>query len=109
MGRVSLSADIKYIAVLAVLRVALVASAIIMILLLCQCYTASSDLENLTAAMSEPVTFKQFICCNCHGVQVSDARIGTTFFATRRAMELHISRSCACKAVGKGASTATMV
>ena len=92
MGRVSLSADIKYIAVLAVLQVALVASAI---LLLCQCYPASSDLQDLTA-MSDPVTFKQFTCCNCHGV--GDARIGITFFATRRAVELHISRSHACKA-----------
>ncbi len=60
MGRVSLSADIKHIAVLAVLQVAIVASAIIMILLLCQCYPASSDREDLTA-MSEPVTFKQLI------------------------------------------------
>ncbi len=56
--------------------------------------------------MSEPVTFKQFICCNCHGVQVGDARIDTTFFATG---ELHISRSRACKAAGKGFSIATMV
>ena len=87
MGRVSLGADIKYIAVLAVLQVALVAS---VILLLCQCYPASSDLEDL-AAMSEPVIFNRFICCNFHGV--GDARIGNTFFATRWAVELHISRT----------------
>ena len=87
------------------LQFALVASAI---LLLCQCIRdpVSSDLEELTA-MSEPVTFQQFICCNCHGA--GDARIGTTFFATRRAVELHISRSRMCKTAGKGVSTTSVV
>ena len=86
--------------------VALVVSAIILLLCQSRCYPPSSDLLDLTA-MSEPVTFKQFICCNCHGL--GDARIRTTFFGTRRAVELHISRSRACKAAGKGVSTATMV
>ena len=86
-------------------QVALVASAI---LLLCQCIRdpVSSDLEELTA-MSEPVTFQQFICCNCR--DAGDDPIGTTFFASRRAVELHISRSRMCKTAGKGVSTTSVV
>ena len=78
------------------IRLALVASAI---LLLCQRYSVSSDIEDLTT-MSQPVSFTQFICCNCH--DTDPARIATTFFSTRRAVELHISRSKVCKTAGKG-------
>ena len=78
------------------IRFALVASAI---LLLCHCYPVSSDIEDLTT-MSQPVSFTQFICCNCH--DTDPACIATTFFSTRRAVDVHISRSKVCKAAGKG-------
>jgi hypothetical protein len=68
------------------------------ILLLCQCYPVSSDIEDLTT-MSQPVSFTQFICCNCHDTDA--ACIATTYFSTRR-VELHSSRSKVCKAAGKG-------
>ena len=48
------------------------------ILLLCHCYPASSDIEDLTT-MSQPVSFTQFICCNCH--DTDPACIATTFFS----------------------------
>ncbi len=80
----------------------------------CQCsaalprqYQARPRCLSHPLALSEPVAFKQFLCCNCRGV--GDVRIGTTFFATCRVVEHHISRSRACKAAGKGVGTATMV
>ena len=45
---------------------------------LCHCYPASSDIEDLTT-MSQPVSFTQFICCNCH--DTDPACIATTFFS----------------------------
>lgn len=85
------------------IRLALVSSAI---LLLCQCHPVSSNTQDLTT-MSEPVSFTQFICCNCH--DSDPARIATTFFSTRRAVELHISRSKVCKAAGKGVRSVPVV
>jgi hypothetical protein len=85
------------------IRLALVASALLLIGL---CYPRSSDIEDLTS-MSEPVSFTQFICCNCH--DTDPARIATTFFSTRRAVELHISRSKVCKAAGKGVRSVPVV
>ena len=80
---------------------ALVASAILLLGL-------SSDVEDLTTVtMSQPVTFTQFVCCNCY--DTDPARIATTFFSSRRAVELHISRSKGCKAAGKGVRTVSTV
>jgi hypothetical protein len=71
------------------------------ILLLCQCYPGpvSSCTEELTA-MSEQVSYTSFVCCHCH--ETGQSRIASTFFGTRWAAELHISRSRACQAACKG-------
>ena len=52
-----------------------------------------------------PVSFTRFVCCNCY-----DRRpdwIHWTFFGSRRAAELHISRSPHCRAAAKGIKTVT--
>ena len=79
------------------------------ILLLCQCqYPVSSctDSQKLTG-MSEPVSFTSFVCCHCH--EIGQSRISSTFFGTRRAAELHISRSRTCQAACKGIRSVPMV
>ncbi len=70
------------------------------------CYLLSSYIEDLTS-MSEPVSFTQIICCNCH--ETDPARITTTFFSTRQAVELHVARSKVCKAAGKGVRSVPVV
>ncbi len=82
---------------LALVTVALAAAAI---LLLCHhCYPVSSSMEELST-MSAPVFFTSFVCCHCH--DSGHAHMATTFFGTRRAAELHVSRSRTCKAASKG-------
>ena len=71
------------------------------ILLLCHCYPplqVQVYAEDLT--MSESVSFTQFVCCACY--ESGAGRISTTFFGTRRAAELHISRSRGCQTACKG-------
>ena len=48
--------------------------------------------------------FTQFVCCNCYE---HPDRVQTTFFGTRRAAALHVSRSAMCRAAGKGVKTVT--
>jgi hypothetical protein len=70
-------------------------------LLLCHCFLAFQvqvHAEELT--MSESVSFTQFVCCACY--ESGASRVATTFFGTRRAAELHISRSRGCRAACKG-------
>ena len=52
-----------------------------------------------------PVSFTRFVCCNCydHGFDW----IQGTFFGSRSAAELHISRSLHCRAAAKGITTVT--
>ncbi len=65
------------------------------------------DWPVLSYFKSEPVSLTQFICCNCH--DTDPASIATTFFSTRWAVELHISRSKVCKAAGKGVRSVPVV
>ena len=82
---------------LALVTVALAAATI---LLLCHlCFPVSSSIEELST-MSAPVFFTSFVCCHCH--DSGQAHIATTCFGTRRAVELHVSRSRKCKAASKG-------
>ena len=50
------------------------------------------------------VTFTRFLCCNCYD-RCPNWIDGT--FGTRRAAELHISRSAMCRAAGKGVRAIT--
>ena len=50
-------------------------------------------------------SFTRFVCCHCH--DRGPDWIHSTFFGTRRAAELHISRSAMCRAAGKGVKTLT--
>ena len=52
-----------------------------------------------------PVSFTRFVCCNCY--DRGPNWIHQTFFGSRRAAELHISRSPHCWAAAKGIKTVT--
>ena len=55
------------------------------------------DFTDTQLTMGEQVSFSRFLCCACH-----DRGEGSAFFGTRRAAELHISRSQGCKNAFKG-------
>ena len=55
------------------------------------------DITDTQLGMGEQVSFTRFLCCACHARSE-----GSAFFGTRRAAELHISRSQGCKNVCKG-------
>ena len=57
------------------------------------------------AASAGPVSFTRFVCCSCY--DRGPDWIAGTFFGTRRAAELHISRSSVCRGSGKGVKTIT--
>ncbi len=52
-----------------------------------------------------PVSFTRFVCCNCYDCGTD--LIHWTFFGSRRAAELHISKSPHCQAAAKGVKTVT--
>jgi hypothetical protein len=52
-----------------------------------------------------PVSFTSFVCCNCN--DCGPDWIHGTFFGSRRAAKLHISRSLHCRAAAKGIKTVT--
>ncbi len=52
-----------------------------------------------------PVSFTRFVCCNCYDRGPDWTH--WTFFGSRRAAELHISRSPHCRAAAKGIKTVT--
>ena len=55
------------------------------------------DITDPQLTMGEQVSFTRFLCCACHA-----RGEGSAFFGTRRAAELHISRSAGCKNACKG-------
>ena len=55
------------------------------------------DITDPQLTMGEQVSFTLFLCCACHA-----SGEGSAFFGTRRAAELHISRSAGCKNACKG-------
>jgi len=55
------------------------------------------DITDTQLGMGEQVSFTRFLCCACHA-----RGEGSAFFGTRRAAELHISRSAGCKNACKG-------
>ena len=55
------------------------------------------DITDTQLGMGEQVSFTRFLCCACHARSE-----GSAFFGTRRAAELHISRSAGCKNACKG-------
>jgi hypothetical protein len=52
-----------------------------------------------------PVSFTRFVCCNCY--DRGPDWIHQTFLGSRRAAELHISRSPQCRVAAKGIKTVT--
>ena len=55
------------------------------------------DITDPQLTMGEQVSLTRFLCCACHA-----RGEGSAFFGTRRAAEVHISRSLSCKNTCKG-------
>jgi hypothetical protein len=62
------------------------------------------DITDTQLTMGEQVSFTRFFCCACH-----DRCEGSAFFGTRRAAELHISRSQGGKNAYKGVQSVPAV
>ena len=62
------------------------------------------DITDTQLTMAEQVSFTRFLCCTCH-----DSSKGSAFFGTRRAVELHISRSRGCQTTCKSIKTVPVV
>ena len=80
-----------------------VAAAVVLILTTLAQLELRVDMSSIYDA--GPVNFTRFLCCNCY--DRGPDWIDSTFFGTRRAAELHISRSAMCRAAGKGVRAIT--
>ena len=86
-------------------HLAVAAAAVLILTLTTLLPVCQLELDMSSIYDASPVTFSRFVCCNCY--DCCPNWIDGTFFGTRRAAELHISRRAMCRTAGKGVRVIT--